>query len=187
MFAVLNCMPYVLAWPLNEQCDGCCLENMDQSGLCMDFIQQRRIGGEESTRFLRSRISSRHKAVLRNALIVSDHSRFFLSSGHICPWMEGWGCFPLLIKEWRGSSAKAAGWCSEGHSSMLPFQGCSCAGDEAVPCAVCGTFTRNGEEYPLCTKALRYEWSQHTRHLWDWLCLFERKLLGISLFSFILS
>lgn len=147
---------YALACPLNEQCDGCCLENMEQSGLCIDFIQQRKIGGEESTWFLRRRISSRHKAILRNAFVMSDHSRFFpaaadLFSGHFCPWtfaMNG-GFFSLLIKEWRGSSAKATlagGWYSKGHSNMLLFKGCSCAGNEAVPCAVHRTLTTNGEE-----------------------------------------
>lgn len=30
MFTVLNCMPYVLAWPLNEQCNWACLKNMEQ-------------------------------------------------------------------------------------------------------------------------------------------------------------
>lgn len=134
---------YVLAWPLNEQCDGCCLENMEQSALCIDFIKQRKIGGEESIWFLRRRISSRHKAVLRNALVMSDGSRFFpvaadLFSGHVCPWtfaMNG-GFFSLLIKEWRGSSAKTAlagGWYSKGHSNMLLFKGCSCAEMKLCP------------------------------------------------------
>lgn len=147
MFAVLDFMPYVLAWPLNEQFDGCCLENMEQSGLCTDFLQQRKNGGGESTWFLRSRSSSRHKAILRNALIVSDHSRFFPVAAVLFfwdPYAHEWrvgGCFPFLIKELRGSSAKAAlaaGWYSKGHSNMLLFKGCSCEGNGAVPCLCLG-------------------------------------------------
>lgn len=93
MFAVLNCMPYVLAWPLNEQCDGCCLENIERSGLGIIYlihsvpyfvssthhiVHSKENWREESIWFVRSRISSRHKAILRDALIMYDPSRFFL-------------------------------------------------------------------------------------------------------------
>lgn len=61
MFTVLNCMPYVLAWPLNEKCNWSCLKNMRGGGLCIAFTQQRKSGGEESTQ---------HKAV--NSQLLSD-------------------------------------------------------------------------------------------------------------------
>lgn len=55
------CSQFRATCALSEQWDGWCSENMEQIGLCADFIQQREIGGEEeSTGFLRSRISSRH-------------------------------------------------------------------------------------------------------------------------------
>lgn len=79
-FTILNCMPYVLAWPLNEQHNWSCLKNTEQSRLCIAFIQQRKSGGEESTWFLRSWFSSWQKAVLRNALILSDHSTWWYHS-----------------------------------------------------------------------------------------------------------
>lgn len=50
---------------------------MEQGRLCIAFIQQRKSGREESTWFLRSRFSSWHRAVRRNALILSDHSTWW--------------------------------------------------------------------------------------------------------------